>query len=450
MSSSTPKESIQGTSRSKTSSKTVSQSKETSYDTINNTPHTSYETSNLDQLDKQNKLARNSNYTFESNKKYFTICIYALAVITLAAFIIFAIVNLQQTTAAIRRFFSILSPFLVAFFIAYILNPVVVSVNRFLHQLLRIKNQKVTGGIAIAFTYLLFLSLITVTLFYIIPELGDSINELTNTVNPLIRKFTVWCENLKLEYPDLEFLGDLEDKLTQALASALSYLTNFVANLLPTLINISISIVKVVINLFLSIVISIYMLNDKKMISTNIKRLLYAYFKQDSVTDFIITTKECSSIYSSFVIGKTIDSLIIGLICFILMTILRLPYSVLLSIIVAITNMIPYFGPFIGAVPGVLLYLIIDPIKALIFCIMILALQQFDGLYLGPKILGNSTGLKPIWVIFAITVGGAYAGALGMFLGVPTVGAIAYLLNKSISKHLARKNIKKELYEDSI
>ena len=164
-------------------------------------------------------------------------------------------------------------------------------------------------------------------------------------------------------------------------------------------------------------------------------------FPENDLLWFIVNVKECNTIFSSFIIGKSLDSLIIGIICFILMTILKLPYSVLLSVIVGITNMIPYFGPFIGAIPGVVLFLVISPIKSIIFAVMILALQQFDGLYLGPKILGNSTGLKPLWVIFGITVGGAYAGVLGMFLGVPVVGVIAHLLNKSITSRLEKKNI---------
>ena len=126
------------------------------------------------------------------------------------------------------------------------------------------------------------------------------------------------------------------------------------------------------------------------------------------------------------------------------MKILKLPYEVLLSVIVGVTNMIPYFGPFIGAVPGVLLFLCINPIHAIVFAIMILALQQFDGWVLGPMILGESTGLTPLWVIFGITVGGAYGGVLGMFLGVPTVAVVAYLLNQLIEGELQKKQIKIE------
>lgn len=135
------------------------------------------------------------------------------------------------------------------------------------------------------------------------------------------------------------------------------------------------------------------------------------------------------------------DSLIIGILCFIAMSILQLPYSLLLSVIVGITNMIPYFGPIIGAIPGFVIYLFIDPKLSLFFAIMILILQQFDGLYLGPKILGDLTGIKPLWVIFGIVIGGAYFGAVGMFLGVPTVAVFMYLADLFIESKLKKKKI---------
>ena len=152
--------------------------------------------------------------------------------------------------------------------------------------------------------------------------------------------------------------------------------------------------------------------------------------------------QECNNIFGAFLISKAIDSLIIGCICCVAMNIIGLPYAVLLSVIVGITNMIPYFGPFIGAVPGILIYLCINWEHAVIFAIMILVLQQFDGLILGPRLLGQSTGLSPIWVIFAITVGGAYFGVIGMFIGVPVVAVIAFLINKLISSRLRGKKIK--------
>jgi predicted PurR-regulated permease PerM len=153
------------------------------------------------------------------------------------------------------------------------------------------------------------------------------------------------------------------------------------------------------------------------------------------------TLSECNKIFSGFIIGKSIDSLIIGILCFILMTLFKMPYALIISAIVGVTNMIPYFGPFIGAVPGTIILLLMSPLRAFGFIILIFVLQQFDGLYLGPKILGDSTGLKPLWIIFAITLGGNLAGVLGMFFGVPIIAVIAYLANNIIERKLKSKDI---------
>ena len=204
----------------------------------------------------------------------------------------------------------------------------------------------------------------------------------------------------------------------------------------------SVSIVRGVINLLLALFISIYMINGKNLFRYQAKRVVYALFEEKKGDIICNTCRECNDIFSAFLISKAVDSLIIGCICCVLMNILRLPYTVLISVIVGITNMIPYFGPFIGAVPGVIIYLCTSPRQVIIFVIMILVLQQFDGLVLGPRLLGQSTGLNPMWVIFAITVGGAYFGVLGMFIGVPVVAVIGFLANKFIKYKLEGKNIK--------
>lgn len=206
--------------------------------------------------------------------------------------------------------------------------------------------------------------------------------------------------------------------------------------------SVSVSIVRGLVNMLLALFISIYMINGKDLFRYQAKRFVYALFEEKKGDVICNTFRECNDIFSAFLISKAVDSLIIGCICCILMNILRLPYSVLISVIVGITNMIPYFGPFIGAVPGVLIYLCTSPKQAVIFVIMILVLQQFDGLVLGPRLLGQSTGLNPMWVIFAITVGGAYFGVLGMFIGVPVVAVAGFLANKFIKYKLQGRDIK--------
>ena len=215
---------------------------------------------------------------------------------------------------------------------------------------------------------------------------------------------------------------------------------NHGSDIFPYVYQISSSVLGTAYNVLMGLVISIYIILDSRKLKRSVKKIIYAISPKDKEQEVWNTLKQCNHIFNGFLFGKVIDSLIIGIICLIAMSVLRLPYALLLSLIVCITNMIPYFGPFIGAVPGVLIYLFIDFRLAIIFAVMIFILQQFDGLYLGPKILGDQTGIKPLWVIFGITVGGAYFGVMGMFLGVPAVAVLMYLVNLFLNKKLKKKN----------
>lgn len=381
------------------------------------------------------------SHKFQTNRNYFIISIYTLAVIAIGTIIISLIVNFSYTVLAIKQIINVLTPFIIAFFIAYILNPIVVAIdNRFLLKTLKIKHDTVRKVLSILLSYLIVIGIIAISLIYIIPELLTTLSELNGTITHISEKAIYYIQNLEETFPYIDFTV-IEDKINEAIPTLISYGTNLLSDVFPTLINISVSIVRVIINLVLSIVISCYMLSDKKVLKKNVKRIIYCFVSKPKANTIFANAKECNSIFNRFIVGKTIDSLIIGVICYILMSILHLNYAILLSVIVGITNMIPYFGPFIGAVPGVLLFLATDPIKSLVFAFMILVLQQFDGLYLGPKILGESTGLKPLWVIFGITVGGACMGVIGMFLGVPITAVIAYLLDKAINHRLENKNV---------
>lgn len=384
----------------------------------------------------------NHSYKFESNSNYFTICVYGLAFVTLATLIIILLANWKDTSSFFTGVFHSLTPFVIAFFIAYILNPFVKMVDRTLARyVLKDRMRRGRKLLSIALVYIMVIAIIAIAILFITPEIITSIEDIKDVyakvnISEIEANISNLIQSFQTKYPDLD-LQFVQNKVNELIPHIFSYSTNIATNL----VSISFSIVKTLINLLLAIVISCYMLSDKLDLLRNGKRVVYSIFSKTRASHIIQTSKECNSIFSKFIIGKSIDSLIIGIICFIVMTILRLDYAILFSIFVGITNMIPYFGPFIGGIPGVIIYLFISPVKSLIFAIMIFALQQFDGLYLGPKILGESTGLTPLWVIFGITLGGAYFGVIGMFLGVPITAVIAYLLNKQISNRLKNKNI---------
>ena len=396
-------------------------------------------------IEELNGLEQENHYRFESNRKYFTISVYALVTITLAAVFICLIANFGAVRQWLKSLAGILSPFIAAFLIAFILNPLVnwLEVNLF-QRLLHMERPRLRVGLSILTTYILVLGLIIIGLFFVIPQITDSlvsvVSDVSTELTRLYEDRDHYIEMLQEYFPELN-MDYIENKIEEMWPTLISTVTDVTKNIVPKLVGMTVSVAKLIINILLSIAISIYMLTDKRKLIKMSTQAVYAVLPTSRAKIFCNTMRECSKIFSNFVSGKALDSLIIGLICFTALGILKLDYAVLISVIVGITNMIPYFGPFIGAVPGVLLYLCIRPLDAVVFAIMILVLQQFDGWILGPKILGDSTGLSPLWVIFGITLGGAYGGVIGMFLGVPFVAVVAFLLNQAVQSVLKKKRL---------
>ena len=382
---------------------------------------------------------------FQANNQYFTIAIYVIAVVAIAAVIFKAIMSLEQTIAWIKNVLNVLMPFIIGSLIAFILNPAVKMFCNLLEKHTKLKRKGVIKGISIAITYVLLLGLVLVSVFGVVPQIATSLTDLINSSITVIpqsaSELNQFLTELHERFPSLD-ISAIQDAVDNLLPSLLNYIRDFASNIVPTLYSLSMSIMQLLLNLVIALIVSIYILLDKKILVGSVKAAIYAFFPQKRIPYVVDTMKECNEIFGGFVIGKAIDSLIIGILCFILMTILRLPYTLLISLIVGITNMIPYFGPFIGAVPGAIIMLMVSPFKAVIFIIMIFGLQQFDGLYLGPKILGQSVGLRPLWIIVAITVGGSIAGVLGMFLGVPIMAVLRYLVMRTLKQRLQERNVK--------
>ncbi|TCT12271.1 putative PurR-regulated permease PerM [Natranaerovirga pectinivora] len=392
-----------------------------------------------------------NNNKFESNKKYFTISVYAFFVIIFSMLFYLFIGNWTATRGVFRSIINVLSPFLIAFLIAYLLLPLITWVEKnFVSNLgikkYRINNLKLKRILSILIVYIIVIGFLGLTLVYVIPQIAKSIDDMIDNVNNLPRIFNdtsllfeSTIEHIFEHYPtvDVEIIKNtINSYLPNIVEESRKALTKF----LPFLYGFSISIVTGLINLILAFVIAFYLMNEKELFLVKSKKIIYAFFPEEKASNLIIIFKESHRIFSNFVIGKALDSLIIGILCFIILIIFRIEYSLLLSIIIGITNMIPYFGPFIGAIPGILILILINPMQAFWFAIIIFALQQFDGLYLGPKILGDSTGLTPFWVIFSIIIGGALFGVVGMFLGVPIFAVLNYLFNKLINKKLENKS----------
>ena len=362
---------------------------------------------------------------------------YIVALVAIIAIIFLMIANWGVVLAVIGKFLTILMPFILGFFFACFINPLVKRVHSLLNRMKPGKGAKIKKAFSVIISYVVVIGVITVLLIYIIPQIKASIGELGNTIQDGYQYMITHQKELNEKIP---FIG---------LGGGIEYIKEFAykkimsngSEILPYVYHVSSSLLTTSYNVLMGLVISIYIILDMKKLKRSAKKVVYALSPKKKEQEVWQTMKQCSHIFNGFLIGKMIDSLIIGILCLIAMSILKLPYALLLSLIVCITNMIPYFGPIIGAIPGVMIYLFIDIRYAFIFALMILILQQFDGLYLGPKILGDQTGIKPLWVIFGITVGGAYFGVMGMFLGVPVVAVIMYLLQLFLDKKLKKKDI---------
>lgn len=362
---------------------------------------------------------------------------YVIAIIATIAIIFLLFVNWGTVLQVLGRFIAILMPFIFGFFFAYLVKPLVEIIKKGLNLISPNKAIKVKKAISVLISYIILIGVLTIVIVYIFPQVQDSAKELGTSVKEGYQYMITHEKEINDKIPFFDISGIID------------YTKNFLydkimnhgSDWFPYLYQISSSIISTFYNILMGLVISIYIILDGKSLKKSLRKIVYAISPSKSEEEVWQTLKQCNHIFNGFLLGKVIDSLIIGIICLIGMSILQLPYALLLSIIVCITNMIPYFGPIIGAIPGVLIYLFIDPKLAIIFAIWILVLQQFDGLYLGPKILGDQTGIKPLWVIFGITVGGAYFGVIGMFLGVPTVAVIMYLSNLFLNKKLKKKNI---------
>lgn len=382
---------------------------------------------------------------FESNNKYFSICTYVVATFTICLIIFKFINNWRDMQTYTSSILSTLSPFLIAFLIAYFINPLVNRIDHILFS--RTTSQKFAKlhkFLSLLLAYVIVIGFIALVLTFVIPQIVESILELIRQSSSLYDTIMTNLNLLNERYPNIDF-AYIIDTINNALPNAINSVQAVMTDIVPMIYNAGMSIISWIINIILAFVISCYLMSSKHRIIHGMKRIIYALFDQKTAYKVIFTIKECNHIFGQYIIGKALDSLIIGIICFVLMCILHLQYALLISIIVGITNMIPYFGPFIGAIPGLIILLIISPKQALIFLILIFLLQQFDGTILGPKILGDSTGLSPIWIIFAITVGGATCGVVGMFLGVPIIAVLVYLMNHIFDYMLYKKHLKTDL-----
>ena len=281
----------------------------------------------------------------------------------------------------------------------------------------------------------------------IIPGLIDSIVKIIEILPSSMERLTQWASSKLTESPELynivsvwidDFTANAVNFVTETLLPQYSSLAVYISESIMGMLN----LIK---NIFVGIIVCVYFLNIKDTFAGQIKKVIVATFKESTAEEILQGAAFTNKTFGGFINGKIIDSIIIGILCFICMSIFNWEYTLLISCIIGVTNIIPFFGPFIGAIPSALLILMVNPMQCVYFLIFILALQQFDGNILGPKILGDSTGLASFWVLFSVIVGGGLFGFVGMVVGIPLFAVIYAYFSRSINKRLAKKGFSVDL-----
>ena len=389
---------------------------------------------------------------FKWDRKYVNWGMTAFCVLAASLLFYFAIRNISVFGQAVNKLVAILAPFIWGLVICYLLSPLmrVMEERVFLPLGKRLYRKSKKGGAAkfarvlsILFCEIVLLLVLAAVVYLIIPQVLSSVQMLIKNSGTYADNVSAWLNGLLKNYPELDsYAGELLGNFNTNVGS---WLQNKV---LPQLGNLITSVssgvygfARSIYNLIIGIIVSVYLLSDKEGHIAAFKRLTYAVFSVETADQLRQGLIFVDKTFMGFLSGKILDSVIIGIICYIVCSILQMPYTLLISVIIGVTNIIPFFGPLIGAVPSALIILMVDPTKCLIFIVFIIILQQIDGNIIGPRILGNSTGITGFWVIFSIILGSGLFGFWGMLLGVPVFVVIYTVINNLIVKKLKRSDL---------
>ena len=374
-------------------------------------------------------------------RRYFYLMLSVFGAISLSIVVFFALYRFQGIGDALDNLSGILAPFIYGGVVAYLLRPMCNFYEKGLRQYLPGKLKPVSNGLAVGLSLVSGLLIVYALIIMIAPNLYESIRTLWNSLPAKVSQFYSWAVATFGEYEELltffnsgyKTLYDAMDNWAQNTMSP--YITNIVSG-------VGTSVYKVLMflyNLLIGLIVAVYLLSSRKKFARQSVLIVRSILKPRWADLFLEEVAFVDRMFGGFIDGKILDSAIIGVLCYIGCVIFKFPNALLISAIVGITNVIPFFGPFIGAVPSTLLILIENPVKALWFVLFVLLLQQLDGNIIGPKILGNRTGLSSFWVLFTIILFGGLWGVFGMVVGVPLFAVIYDVIKKLVRRGLGRK-----------
>ena len=389
-------------------------------------------------------------------KTYIYWGVTAVCVIAVCIVLNYVVRERQAFMGILRMVAGILAPITYGAVLAYLTAPVYNGAREFCERTLRpsTKSEKKLKRAGKVYGTITSLLLVCVVIFgllrLLLPQIWESISGLNAALPTYIENLYMWIRKLLEDNPEFEsmVLSNLTYVLTEFQDWGRGFFTRMDAEWVGTFIS-SLSsgvmtAVTQVMNALIGLIVMVYLLNIKELLAGQGKKIIYSLFPVKIANDIVSEIRFVHKVFGGFIIGKLVDSLIIGILCFLCLSFMDMPYYLLISVIVGVTNVIPFFGPFIGAIPSAFLVLLVIPMKCLYFLIFILLLQQFDGNILGPKILGDSTGLPSFWVLFSILLFGGLFGFVGMIIGVPTCAVIFDLISKAVRKSLKAKNLSEE------
>lgn len=356
------------------------------------------------------------------------VSLYILVVFALLILFEKVIGHLPVIGNSITTFFhylsGLISPFIMGFAIAYVMNPFMMFFEKkFLKWFGFFRNhKKLTRTFCILLMYTLVIGSTVWIVIYLLPEIRNSIIAFATNISEYSEAMS---ERIRYIFDQIPYIDSAEvNKVIDRFMEPIKHMSQNAPEILETIAANVYSFGRITLNFIMAIFIAFYMLYDKERFARKTRKAVYAFSTDEKGTRFLQNANRVHHIFNDFIVGKALDSLIIGILAFIVLTIMKAPFPLILALIIGVTNMIPYFGPFIGAIPAILITLLIDPPLAIAVGIFILILQQFDGNILGPNILGDSVDLSPLWIILAVMIGGALMGPLGMFIGVPIFATV--------------------------
>ena len=381
------------------------------------------------------------------------------AFLVLAASMIFYYLLFHQTSVrtAFHNVLNILSPLIAALILAYVISPIINFIEqRIIARLFArhgktqsVRCKKLARALLILLTYVSMLFALYGLIATLIPELFSSITNIVSNFSNYANNIQDFATKVLANYPEMQQTAD--QYISTFSAKLSNWLTNDLMPMLRTfLLNLSGQLVNMVTffkNILLGAIVAIYMLYNKESYIAKLKKAVYALLGLDHGNAVIRDCQYVNQEFSGFLVGKVIDSIIIGAICYLVTSLIGTPYALLVSVIIGVTNIIPFFGPYIGAIPSAIILLTVSPMSCLMFVIFIMILQQVDGNIIGPKILGSSTGLSGIWVLFSILLFGGLFGFVGMIIGVPVFAVIYDLIRQLIIRGLELRS-KSKMFDD--